>query len=383
MANTFKFGNGNWAVKEDFALAYNDENGNFKPLPFDFTRASTATRVNKDGLIENVPSGKPRIDFTDNTSGHLLLEPSRTNVALYSEEFDNAAWVKLSQGDGSIPIVTTNYAISPDGTMNASRLQCNLNGGNTTNDRSWLYQSTTTISGDNSFSLYVKNNSNQEITFTLSNGASTTVVILPDEKWHRLSTVRSGNGQPRIGLIGGVGASDTADLLIWGAQLEEGSYATSIIKTENSSVTRIVEYANDAGNSQVFDNDTGVWFIDLERMGLESGRAMMLANSSGSEQLRIHFDPSEVIRFRDGKASFATIGGNISMGVGIRKKLALKIDGTTLKVFADGSQIGSNYTRPTAFDIHSMYAAEDAFKLFDVRFYNTALSDSELQALTS
>jgi len=383
MANTFKFGNGNWAVKEDYALAYNDENGNFKPLPFDFTRASSATRVNKDGLIETVPSGKPRIDFTDNTSGHLLLEPSRTNVALYSEEFDNAAWVKLSQGDGSIPIVTTNYAISPDGTMNASRLQCNLNGGNTTNDRSWLYQSTTTISGDNSFSLYVKNNSNQEITFTLSNGASTTVVILPDEKWHRLSTVRSGNGQPRIGLIGGVGASDTADLLIWGAQLEEGSYATSIIKTENSSVTRIVEYANDAGNSQVFDNDTGVWFIDLERMGLESGRAMMLANASGSEQLRIHFDPSEVIRFRDGKASFATIGGNISMGVGIRKKLALKIDGTTLKVFADGSQIGSNYTRPTAFDIHSMYAAEDAFKLFDVRFYNTALSDSELQALTS
>lgn len=47
MATTFKFGNGNWAVKEDFALAYNDENSNFKPLPFDFTRASSATRVNK------------------------------------------------------------------------------------------------------------------------------------------------------------------------------------------------------------------------------------------------------------------------------------------------------------------------------------------------
>jgi hypothetical protein len=52
MANTFKFGNGKWAVKDGSALAYNDENGNFKPLPFDFTRASSATRVNKDGLIE-------------------------------------------------------------------------------------------------------------------------------------------------------------------------------------------------------------------------------------------------------------------------------------------------------------------------------------------
>jgi hypothetical protein len=46
MANTFKFGNGQWAVKDGYALAYNDENGNFKPLPFDFTRSTSATRVN-------------------------------------------------------------------------------------------------------------------------------------------------------------------------------------------------------------------------------------------------------------------------------------------------------------------------------------------------
>ena len=63
MANTLKFGNGNWATKEGSALAYNDENGNFKPLPFDFSRASNATVVNKDGLIEVVGSGQPRIDF--------------------------------------------------------------------------------------------------------------------------------------------------------------------------------------------------------------------------------------------------------------------------------------------------------------------------------
>ena len=99
MANTFKFGNGNWAVKDGLALAYNDENNNFKPLPFDFTRASTATRVNKDALIETVPSGKARIDFLNNTSGHLLLEPSRTNAQPYSEQFDNSAWTK---GNSSI-----------------------------------------------------------------------------------------------------------------------------------------------------------------------------------------------------------------------------------------------------------------------------------------
>ena len=52
MANTIKFGNGQWATKEDSILAYNDENANFKPLPFVTSRASTATTVNKSGLLE-------------------------------------------------------------------------------------------------------------------------------------------------------------------------------------------------------------------------------------------------------------------------------------------------------------------------------------------
>ena len=54
MSSTLNLGNGNWAVKEDSLLGYNNENENYKPLPFDFTRASSATVVNKDGLIETV-----------------------------------------------------------------------------------------------------------------------------------------------------------------------------------------------------------------------------------------------------------------------------------------------------------------------------------------
>ena len=46
--NTLKFGNGTWATKKGSTLAYNDENNNFKPLPFTTTeRASSGTTVNQ------------------------------------------------------------------------------------------------------------------------------------------------------------------------------------------------------------------------------------------------------------------------------------------------------------------------------------------------
>ena len=88
MANTLKFGNGEWYGKKDTILAYNDENSNYKPLPFDFSRASSATVVNKDGLIETVGSGQPRIDYKDDSEGALLLEPSRTNLLLIQFSFN-------------------------------------------------------------------------------------------------------------------------------------------------------------------------------------------------------------------------------------------------------------------------------------------------------
>ena len=44
---------------------------------FQFSRASSATRVNHQGLIENVQGDRPRLDYdpTNLTCPHLLLEP--------------------------------------------------------------------------------------------------------------------------------------------------------------------------------------------------------------------------------------------------------------------------------------------------------------------
>lgn len=98
---------------------------------FDFTRGSTATRVNKDGLIEVVASNVPRLDypFIDGVvqdCPSLLLEPQRSNFVSYSEDFSQSYWNKSTSDSTPIPLVTANYAISPDGTQNAYRVQLTL-----------------------------------------------------------------------------------------------------------------------------------------------------------------------------------------------------------------------------------------------------------------
>ena len=106
---------GNWAIKEDNLLAYKKDGTRFFNKEFDFTRNTTATFVDKDGLIKTVTSDIPRIDFTDDATGHLLLEPQSTNLAIFSEDFSGYAWLVF----GSIQ---ANSSVSPNGLATATKL---------------------------------------------------------------------------------------------------------------------------------------------------------------------------------------------------------------------------------------------------------------------
>ena len=94
-----------------------------KPTPigvgnFDVVRNTSATRVNENGLIESVGANVPRIDYT-NGEASWLVEPQDTNITNYSEQLDNAYWVKTRT------LITANDTIAPDGESTADKLVAN------------------------------------------------------------------------------------------------------------------------------------------------------------------------------------------------------------------------------------------------------------------
>ena len=249
MAETLKLGNGIWGTKENSLLSYNDENGNYKPLPFDFTRASSATVVNKAGLIETVGSGIPRIDFLGNTNGALKLEPQRTNLYTYSN--DTSTWSKTNF------TTTDNYATSPDGTTNAFR-------GVSTSNGSLLYISSTGSAGTNTISIYAKSNtgSDQKFRFFGNGNTTTSSDQTVTQEWQRFEYTETFTNVTWG--IKGASVLGTNDILFYGMQHEVGSYPTSYIPTQGSTVTRNLETCSGAGNDQVINSTEGVLYAEIQ-----------------------------------------------------------------------------------------------------------------------
>ena len=391
--NTLKFGNGEWYGKKDTILAYNDLNSNFKPLPFSFDRASSATVVNKAGLIETVGSGEPRIDYKDDSKGALKLEPSRVN---YVNNSNNASiWSSITSG-GTITRAS-NYAISPDGTQNATRLQASVSG---SGYALITLAITSAFDGNYTSTVYVKSNtnSNQEIAFYGRNSTNNAHTV--GSEWTRIEFQgSSASGQSNYAYLG-VSTSVTnednpIDILVWGGQVEQGSYATSYIPTSGSVVTRNQDACNNGGNEQVINSTEGVLYAEIK--GFENdnvNRYISLCDGSSLNSIRIfYYNDGETVFFRKVVNNVSAI---VSTTTAINQseltKIAIRYDSTSFDIFSNGVKIITNSNSDTfanntlnTINFTDSNGTTSPFlgNTKDVRVYNTALTDQELINLTT
>lgn len=401
MAQTLKFGNKVWAAKEDSVLAYNDINNNYKPLPFTFSRASIGTRVNKDGLIETMGQDIARIDYTDSADGVLLLEPARTNLLPYSNDFSNSAWQKNAIGTGLAPVVTPNSLISPDGTLNASKVVFNTGAGTSTSDISMLEDTVSSTSGVSiNQSVYLKGeNGGETILIRGANGSSYTTLILTN-KWVRYNATETSGATSStwaIGLrqgLGGVLINSTATIYMAFAQFELGDYPTSYIPTNGTAVTRAEETCNNSGNSEVFNDSEGVLFGNISALA-DTQQNRFLGINDGSNSNRVVIGYTSVssntprVIVTSGGSTQAAIDSSIN---DIRQpiKIAAKYKLNDVDLWLNGFKVGSDTSAimpigltNSSFDSDGVGGADFYGKTKEVGYYNTILTDAELETLTS
>ena len=388
-----KLGNGNWAVKEDKLLAYNDNSGKFFNKEFDFARGSSATYVAKDGLIKSAASDVPRIDFSDSTNGALLLEPQSTNLIITSDSgvygSSPAYGILTTAPDG------TNTAVRPVPSSNSNRYTGQISGGtyatNTKITYSWYRKRISTPVID----TYVGDLQPGILVNVTQVGS--TIQIKSDingfDKFSATFNITDGSLSSNIRLyFGAIIGTGNSSVAYWGHQLEVGSYATSIIPTSGSTATRLADVCNNSGSAQDFNSEEGVLYaeiaalassVPLQRIALSDGtdsNRVYIQNSSINNQIFVSVQSGGVSSVNNSTTAYDTTQFN---------KIAISYKTNDFSFWVNGTKIATDTSVVTPIGLNEL-AFDDGNggnyfygKTKNIQVFTEAKSDEFLAALTT
>lgn len=195
-----------------------------------FTRAGGGSTTIQNGKIveqaENVPAIVKRVG----ECARMAFRPARTRIIAYPETIENAAWSKLTQGTGIIPIATDNYGTYQG--RPTTRLQFEVT---TLDDNSRSYVQANAASNNGVQSVFIRSLSGANVTLTvLGIGANDTIVTT---EWTKVELAVTAATALRIGIIdvGSTSPSLSADVEIAMCSWESsGTYSTDFISGNDS-----------------------------------------------------------------------------------------------------------------------------------------------------
>jgi len=358
----------------------------------------------------------PRLDYTNSSCPSILIEPQRTNLLTYSEDFSQAYWNK--QG-GAATIILPNVEISPDGNLNADKLYTDTSGSVrgvfTTNHalNTYTFSIFAKKGGKNFLFFYVIGSSaTSGCWFNLDLGSigtvgsawSDAVIQNYGNGWYRCSaTVTITNASNWLYYFFSdvdnsvdVTTNGTDGIFIWGAQLEVGESATSYIPTTSSStVTRNADViSKTAANNLIGQTEGSVYLEFFYPSNITTNIELFnLWNALGSYIIRSRINSA-------GTDSFSTIySGNggllhptFSLIPNTLNKIVIIYDYSinTSKVFHNGVLIGSTVgvqsyptTSQDKIGIGTWFGSTNTIIYNQIAIWKNKITDSQAIALTT
>ena len=348
----------------------------------------TTTTAVYEGITDDVP----RVDYSGGKCPSLLLEGQRTNLFEYSEYFEGSYWGKTQQGSASVPVVTGNYAISPEGVQNATRVQFDAVG-STSSDRSGLVRDFAFTSGTTySISCWVKATSgnNELVQFRVA-GSQVGGEQTATDEWQLFTATHTATASvtDNFGMqVRGNNTTNESDILIYGMQLEQSaSYASSYIPTYGTSTTRVQDSCSKTGISELIGQTEGTLFLEIEYSTL-SGLNMFLS---------IRPNPSNKVEvYRDGGTIYGEVAASSSVSLNASKavgthKIAFAYKSGSSALYIDGVLVGQStvaftYSATLAdlfINQRSGGTLVEAANYKQILLFKTRLTNDELADLTT
>lgn len=392
-----------------------------------FSRASTGTYFNASGVLTSAAINGPRFDHVYNGSSWvskgLLVEEQRTNLLTYSEQM-NSGWTNNNIN------ISANSVTAPDGNLTADNLIPD-----TVNTNHRIYQGPAG-SGSAVFSCFAKSTGYGWLQVRVGAGGGTVVLVNFDvingvvgnvfasagaaspaqsiipvgNGWFRcvfsmtglsiFTTVimpRNSNATTEGEAFAGNG---TDGIAVWGTQLESGvSFPTSYIPTTTAAVTRSADvcqitggdfsgFYNPSEGSVCFEGDSNgstaasdIYFLICSDGSTFSNAAPFIFSSGSSNSLR-H-------RLRAGGSDIFNITTSEQLARNTPIKLAQGYKSGDSVILANGSIIDSRTNSFSTASISTFFIGQ-AFSgsaqinghIARLRYYNTRLTNSQLQGLT-
>jgi hypothetical protein len=350
----------------------------------------------------------PRFDYDPVTlaAKGLLIEEQRTNICFQSENF-SVSW------SASSLTVTTNTTVAPDGTTTADTLTATTTSG--------IVSQSPTFTGDGtkSVSVFLKAGTSgttlfflRDVTALVTRGSATITWTggVPSAVASSGGTIEAvenyGNGWYRIKLLlAGVIAANsnslriqpdsvagTGTVIAWGAQAENGSFATSYIPTVASQVTRSADVATMTGTnfSSWYNQNEGTFVASYDSAAPASRYAISASDGTSSNLIGIEFSSATTVRGRITTAGVSqasmTAGSAISAGQVVNAGLAYE---TNSAITASGGALSSEDTSVTLATLTQLSIGAILVSNFlnghirQIAYFNTRLPDAQLQALTA